>query len=296
MADDGTVSYLSIGRDTKEGITVRVRRLRQLKRILVGLMVGVVMTGGAGAGPLEDAAAAFQRGDYATSLKLWRPLAEEGNAEAQDNLGRLFLSGRGVPEDHVAAVGWLTKAANQGRTRAQVLLGFVYEGDFGVAADDAEAARWFAKAAEQGDLIGETRIANDYYNGRGVGQDVAEAARWYRKLADLGDVFSQSMLASIYVDGRGVGQDYAEAVRWYAKAADLGYADAQYHLGLLYRDGQGVTRDDVQAHKWLSLAAAAANPVPEATSARDFLAAKLTADQIAEAQRLAREWKPKTQP
>ena len=93
------------------------------------------------------------------------------------------------------------------------------------------------------------------------------------------------------MDGREVGQDFAEAAKWYAKAADLGYPFAQFKLGQLYRDGQGVAQDYVQAEKWLSLAATAADPFPEAAPARDLLAAKMTAEQIAEARRLDDEWR-----
>ncbi|MSP50530.1 MAG: sel1 repeat family protein, partial [Alphaproteobacteria bacterium] len=89
----------------------------------------------------------------------------------------------------------------------------------------------------------------------------------------------------------GVPQDYAEAVMWYRKAADQGEADAQTNLGINYANGQGVPQDYVQAHKWFNLAAAKGNI--NAVKNRDIVAAKMTPAQIAEAQKLAREWKPK---
>ena len=243
------------------------------------------------AGPLDDAKTAFGAGDYATAFALWQPLAEQGNAEAQDNVGRLFLTGRGVPENGPEAVRWLVKAADQGETRSQILLGLIYEAGWGVPEDEAEAARWFAKAALHGDLLAQTHLAGAYYEGRGVPQDFAEAAKWYRKLAELGDTSSQSRLADMYRDGRGVGQNYTEAARLYAEAADDGDDAAQYQLGLLYRDGRGVPQDNVQAHLWLSLAAASPNSVRESGAVRDLLAAGMTQDQIAEATRLLREWR-----
>jgi TPR repeat protein len=95
----------------------------------------------------------------------------------------------------------------------------------------------------------------------------------------------------MYEDGRGgLAQDYAEAAKWYRMAAEQGNADAQATLGFRYERGQGVPRDYVLAHMWLSLAAA--NGSSAAPQALDELAAKMTPDQIAEAQRLAREWKP----
>ena len=96
--------------------------------------------------------------------------------------------------------------------------------------------------------------------------------------------------------GQGVPQDYAEAIRWFREAADQGEANAQFNLGGMYYQGQGVTQDYVLAHKWFNLAAARAtgNDNEKFAKARDEVAARMTADQIAEAQRLAREWKPKT--
>ena len=94
----------------------------------------------------------------------------------------------------------------------------------------------------------------------------------------------------MYDHGQGVPQDYAEAVKWYRLAADQGYAVAQYNLGFMYADGQGVPQDYVQSHMWFNLAAAQSDA--NAVQNRDIIAAKMTPDQIAEAQRLAREWKP----
>ena len=95
----------------------------------------------------------------------------------------------------------------------------------------------------------------------------------------------------MYYNGNGVPQDYGAAVRWYRKAADQGFAKAQTNLGLTYSRGQGVTQDYVQAHMWFNLSAAQGNKGEEMF--RGALAEKMTPAQIAEAQSLAREWKPK---
>ena len=91
--------------------------------------------------------------------------------------------------------------------------------------------------------------------------------------------------------GQGVPQNYEEAVMWYRQAAEQGYATAQFWLGLSYVTGRGVPKDYVLGHMWLNLAVA--HGIERAIKARDFAAEKMTSDQIAEAQRLAREWKPK---
>jgi len=89
---------------------------------------------------------------------------------------------------------------------------------------------------------------------------------------------------------RYVPQNYAEAFTWFRKAADQGNPYAQNHLGLMYYQGQGAPQNYVQAHMWFNLAAS--NPASNAVHNRDLVAAKMTPVQIAEAQKLASEWKP----
>ena len=118
------------------------------------------------------------------------------------------------------------------------------------------------------------------------------AYRLLRPLAEKGDAHAQLYVAMAFQDGLGVPQDYTEAVKWYREAADQGQANAQAYLGLLYERGQGVPQDYVQAHMWLNLAASH-EKISGAVEDRDKLASKMTPAQIAEAQKLAREWNPK---
>jgi hypothetical protein len=114
-------------------------------------------------------------------------------------------------------------------------------------------------------------------------------------LAQNGDAEAQTDLGDMYREGLGVSQDYAEAAILYRRAADQGENLAQMLLGRLYAAGQGVAQDYVQGHVWLNLAASRISngEVRDATvKERDDLASKMTPDQIAEAQRMAREWKP----
>jgi hypothetical protein len=95
----------------------------------------------------------------------------------------------------------------------------------------------------------------------------------------------------MYDRGEGVPQNYREALRWYRKAADQGNAIAQYNIGAMYASGHGVPQDYVTAHMWFSLSAAQDDG--DATKNRDVIAQRMTPAQIAEAQKLAREWTPK---
>ena len=100
----------------------------------------------------------------------------------------------------------------------------------------------------------------------------------------------------MYDDGRGVTQDYAHAVHWYRLSADQGEAHAQFNLGVMYEKGWGVPQDYVLVHMWYNLATASMPPGKNrdtAASHRDNVERKMTPDQVAEAQRLARERKPK---
>ncbi len=136
-----------------------------------------------------------------------------------------------------------------------------------------------------------------YARGQGVPQDHAEAVRWYRRAAEQGHTAVQGSLGSMYLNGQGVPQDLPEAVRWFKHAAEWSHAGAQMSLGLLYATGLGVPQDYLEAHKWLNLAAARFSASKNekrdlAFSVRERVAAKMTPAQMAEAQRLAREWQP----
>ncbi len=111
---------------------------------------------------------------------------------------------------------------------------------------------------------------------------------WYLKAAEQGHANAQHNLGFMHAEGQGVARDYGDAMTWYLKAAEQGDAQAQSNIGVMYNEAQGVSRDYVQACMWLKLAAK-----QDHEEAKDDLAeteAKLTADQSAEAERLAEAW------
>ena len=149
--------------------------------------------------------------------------------------------------------------------------------------------------AAQGDADAQFNLGTSYDDGRGVPQDAAEAVHWFRLAADQGDANVQGNLGARYDTGRGVPQDAAEAVRWFRLAADQGNTNAQSNLGHVYANGDGVPQDDVRAHMWFNLSASGAPREPRvlrdtAVRNRDVVAGRMTPDQLADAQRLAREW------
>lgn len=196
---------------------------------------------------------AYRRGDYATVVKEWRPIAEQGFAEAQFTLGVIYDEGKGVPRNHEEALKWYRKAADQGHAKAQLIIGAMY------------------------------------FQGNGVLQDYEEAVRWYKKSADQGYSGAQTLLGVMYMEGKGVPENHAEAAKWYRQAAEQGNAVGQYALAVMYKNGDGVPQDYVLSHLWSNLAAAEGHS--DAAILRDALSEKMSPPQIADAQRLAREWK-----
>ena len=121
--------------------------------------------------------------------------------------------------------------------------------------------------------------------------DYDTAVKEFRPLAEQGIAGAQYNLGLMYHKGQGVPQDYQEAAQWCRLAAEQGHAGAQVLLGTMYHLGQGVPRDDVLAHMWVTLAAA--HGIEIAVKWRDLFEKSMTPSQLAEAQRLAREWKAK---
>jgi hypothetical protein len=113
----------------------------------------------------------------------------------------------------------------------------------------------------------------------------------FRPLADQGYRLAQYTLGVMYVQGQGVPRDYHAAVKWFGRAAGQGVPQAQFELGKLYLRGLGVPQNFVLAHAWMNLATAGADPEDASYYARerDALAITMTPEQLATAQRVARE-------
>ena len=170
-----------------------------------------------------------------------------------------------------------------------LFLGLMYERQI-----NTEAVEWRRLAAE-GNAAAEFVLGLMYDDGKGdLLQNNTEAVKWYRLAADQGFALAQCWLGIMYDAGKGVPQDYAEAAKWFRLAADQGFGMAQYDIGYMYAFGQGVERNYVVAHMWFNLSAARGDE--KAAELRDQVARYMTPAQIADAQKLARQWEPTTQP
>ena len=160
--------------------------------------------------------------------------------------------------------------------------------------------------AEQGDsdaqfMLGKIYAYGDALGERGVPQDSEEGIKWFLKAANQGDSRAQHFMENEQEDVRSEmnRKEYTAAIPLLLSLANNGVISAEYQLGEVYEDGLGVPQDYVQAHKWYNLASAQQQRPSEgayvflATTQRDQLAQKMTSEQIAQAQRLASEWKQK---
>ena len=117
-----------------------------MKKLGLVVLLWSVLQGGAWAG-VDEGLAAAERGEYATALREWQPLAEAGDARAQYGLGLMYATGQGVPKSDVEAVKWYRLAADQGRANAQNNLGAMYADGHGVTANKVIAYVLFNLAA-----------------------------------------------------------------------------------------------------------------------------------------------------
>lgn len=163
--------------------------------------------------------------------------------------------------------------------------------------DYEKAYEWNKYLAEKGDTEAQYNLGLLYEKGMGVPQDDIEAVKWYWKAADQGDALAQHRLGIRYANPQGIPKNDVLAAKWFRKAADQGLPQSQYNLGIMYHYGRGVPQDNVMAYMWYDIAvsrfpASESEYREKAVRSRDAVASKMTPVQIAEAQRLARDWKP----
>ncbi len=124
--------------------------------------------------------------------------------------------------------------------------------------------------------------------------DYDTARHGFQPMAEAGYVEAQTNLALIYREGQGVPRDNAEAFKWYLRAANQGTADAQLAAGLMYTEDIGVPKDNVQAYKWLALSSLRdLSGLSEGAKARDFVAGRMSLEEIDAAVQLVRDFVPK---
>jgi TPR repeat protein len=157
-------------------------------------------------------------------------------------------------------------------------------------AKNEAAAKELRKLAEEGNVNAQNRLGLFYKVGKGVPQNYGQAKRWFEEAAKQGHAEAQINLGTLYLQGDAPPRSPQMALFWFRRAAEQGIVPAFVKLGQMYQEAQGVPQDFVQAYMWFHLAAT--NGEAPSAERRHILAMQMTYDQIMEAEKLAREWKP----
>lgn len=200
------------------------------------------------------------------SFQQLKNLAQQGDPDAQCQLGVMYNTGNGVKQDFKQAFKWLSKVADLNYAEAQYHLGLIFDNGYGVEQDTLKAVQWYTKAAEQGWANAQINLGFMYIKGQGVKQDYTKALTYFTQAAEQNIAIAQYNLGTMYSNGHGVNKDFEKAIVWYVKAASQGHkgaisslkylveekdnATASFNLGLLFEQGSGVTQDYSKAMQW----------------------------------------------
>ncbi|MGZ4891915.1 MAG: SEL1-like repeat protein [Halobacteriota archaeon] len=236
--------------------------------------------------------------DYSNAMELYKLASAEGNSNAMNNIGWLYLNGLGVRRDLKAAVEWFEKAAQYGNTTAMVNLGNILECGLDDEGDPhyKAAKKWYAQAAKLGDPKAKSNLGTMYHYGRGVRKNYRKAAEIFEELAQSGyaeghfymglyfqngfhftknydaarysyemgaagnDALSMLNLGVMFGKGLGVKVDHQKALYWYKQAGERGDALAYVNIGWIFEKGLAGERDYWQALHWYRKGVAAREP------------------------------------
>lgn len=258
-----------------------VRRWTLLAITLCG-MFGAVL---AWASALEQGAEAYRRGDFDAAARLWQPLAEQGDRDAQFALGTLYQLGRGVEQSDALATRWFRRAAERGSVPAQYNLGNAYKHGRGVEADDAQAFQWWIKAAESGLAPAQFNVGTAYLYGRGVSQSDEQGIAWYEKAAANGHGGAQAALERL-------GRPARSTLGVHASTWVRQRSPERYTLQLLAAENEAAARNFIASLPPGSYAICAYR----SQSKRWFAVLSGDYPSAAAARQAARQWRLQTQP
>ena len=203
----------------------------------------------------EEGKKAYLDKDYEKALSILKPLAEQGDSQAQVTLGLMYDFGRGVRKDATEAIEWYIKAAEQGISVVQHDVGVKYFQGQGVEQNYLKAAYWWEQSANSGLADSQFNLGLLYYRGIGLEVDYQKASSLFISASEQDHPHAQYSLAVMYAFGQGLDKDYGQALQWFRKSASHDVAQAQFNLGVFYENGYGLKEDLVTAKKWYALAA-----------------------------------------
>jgi TPR repeat protein len=201
---------------------------------------------------LATAEAAAKSSDFMTAYSIWTPLAQQGNAVAQNHLGIMYYYGEGVQQDYTKAFEWQMKAAEQGNAAGMLDVGAAYSNGQGVAENDQVGHQWYLKAANKGNSQAQYNVGLNYKDGVGTPADVNEAKRYFLLAAQQDHYRAQLEVAEMGASNSP--PDRTAAIFWGATAAINNLAEAQLFMGDLFLTGRLVLKDHQAAAMWFTLA------------------------------------------
>ncbi len=174
---------------------------------------------------IDQGLAEYNRGNPEAAYRIWRPLAEQGNPRAENNIGGLHEMGSGVARDDAAAAYWYGRAAAQGHMMAQFNLARLLMQGRGVPKDEGGARRLLELAAAQDHAPAMNELGVYYYDSP-YEADHVTAVVWFRRAARHDNPFAEVNLARAYEAGKGVLPNLEAAWYWYGRAAETHAAGA----------------------------------------------------------------------
>jgi TPR repeat protein len=226
--------------------------MNMLHYILISLLF---FTSVSYAATYEEGKKAYLAQDYELALSILKPLAENGNAQAQITMGLMYDYGHGVEKSASESVKWYLMAAEQGVPLVQHDMGVKYFQGQGVEQNYDEAAKWWEMSSNAGIADSQFNLGLMYYRGIGIEKDYVKAAKLFEAAAEQGHGNAQYSLAVMYAFGQSKGKNYTTALKWFYKAAEQNVAQAQFNLGVFNENGYGLTKDLNKAREWYELAA-----------------------------------------
>ncbi|MEO1925582.1 MAG: SPOR domain-containing protein [Gammaproteobacteria bacterium] len=227
--------------------------MNNMFRILFSLLL--LFSTSAYAGTYEEGKQAYLSQDYQRALEILKPLAENGNSQAQITLGLMYDYGQGVDKDPTESINWYRMAAEQGVPLVQHDIGVKYFQGQSVEQNYDEAAKWWEMSASAGIADSQFNLGLMYYRGIGIPKDYIKAGKLFDAAAAQGHGNAQYSLAVMYAFGQSKKKDYDTALKWFNKAAAQDVAQAQFNLGVFHENGYGVTKNIAKAREWYQLAA-----------------------------------------
>ena len=176
-----------------------IRKIMSKNNISFAFLLSFMLTFSASA-DYRDGQDSYSAGNYQDAILEWTPIAENGDARAQYNLGWMSANGKGTAQDFQEAVDWYTKAADQGYIHAQYNLANLYLRGQGVAQNDKLAFSWFIKAAEQGDAPAQYNLGRMYLLGKGDDKNILEARFWIKQALENNDKYIGTLAQQVWDD------------------------------------------------------------------------------------------------